>query len=184
MPNTCPTTPLKIIYKVTSPSGKIYIGKTERGLERRKAHHLYIAKLGSKLLFSNAVRKYGELLKWEIIDTANTSEELALLEISWIKYYSSYGSGYNLTIGGDGAGKYNTREEAEKARKSSFKKYSQTEKYKKIKRDYSQTEESKKRRKDYFAKYNKSPKRKEYFSKYYRTQEYRDKKNASRRKIK
>ena len=111
------------IYKVTSPSGKIYIGKTTKKLEIRKKQHFVTAKLGSDTKFSNAIRKYGELLIWEIIDNSDNKDNLSLLEISWIKYYNSYKSGYNSTLGGDGSSKYDNIEDAIKARNDTFKKY-------------------------------------------------------------
>lgn len=128
-----------IIYKVTSPSGKVYIGKTTRGIEARKAQHLACSFRGSTFLFSKAIRKYGELLVWELIDTAETSEELSLLEISWIKYYHSFSNGYNLTMGGEGARKYATVEESKEIAKAQMKAYRKTPEAIAVKRVYAQS---------------------------------------------
>ena len=175
MSNTCLTNPSKIIYKVTSPSGKVYIGKTVKGLHYRKAQHLKTANNGSGLLFSKAIRKYGDSLIWEVIDTANTSEELSLLEVIWIKYYNSFGGGYNLTVGGDGRSMYETEEEVQQARKSSFKKYTQTPKYKELKKSYRQSDEYKKSKGEYLKKYyiNNKEKLSNYSKRYVRTDKYK-----------
>ena len=51
-----------------------------------------------------AIRKHGiEHFRIEVIDIAETKEEVMRKEIYWIDYYDSYKNGYNLTIGGEGA---------------------------------------------------------------------------------
>ena len=58
--------------------------------------------------FYKAIRKYGkDNLKWEIIDTADSEQNLNDKEIYWIKHYNSFmknkdSNGYNLTFGGEG----------------------------------------------------------------------------------
>jgi group I intron endonuclease len=99
-----------IIYKITNLlNNKIYIGKTTRKLNARRLEHLSDSRVGSKLPIHNAIRKYGENnFSFEVIDEANTQEELNDKEVYWIKKYNSYihwnnSNGYNLSIGGDGA---------------------------------------------------------------------------------
>lgn len=98
------------IYKVTSPSGKVYIGITINSLQHRKRQHYHTAfrissqNYNSKICF--AIRKYNELLKWEIVEEKiKTYEELKQKEIYYISYFNSYEEGYNSTLGGDGKGK-------------------------------------------------------------------------------
>lgn len=92
-----------IVYKATSPSGKVYVGITVTPLKERKRTHLRSVKNGSNLPIHNAIRKYKmKNIKWEIIDRANTWGALCELEIKYIEEFDSYRQGYNLTKGGEG----------------------------------------------------------------------------------
>lgn len=93
-----------IVYKVTNKiNGKIYIGITIKTLEHRKRIHIRDSKT-KDTYFYRALRKYGEdNFEWEIIDTAETKEELEELEKYYIKLYDSFDNkekGYNTTSGG------------------------------------------------------------------------------------
>lgn len=91
-----------IIYKVISPSGRIYIGLTKQGLEKRKSDHFSEAKTSkSNRKFHNAISKYGESLKWEIIKIGLSKNLAQLYEMYYIKKYNSYKKGYNSTLGGE-----------------------------------------------------------------------------------
>lgn len=94
-----------IIYMARNlQNGKIYIGKTTKTLEERRAKHE--SEIGkSKLLFHRALKKYGkDAFVWRVLDTAETEEELATLEMLYIDMFatSCYCVGYNLTHGGEG----------------------------------------------------------------------------------
>lgn len=104
-----------IVYKVTSPSNKIYIGITITNLKERQRTHLRDVNKGSKLPFHNAIRKYGiENLVWEVIDNENDFQKLKKLEINYIKEYDTYNKGYNQTLGGEGSfGFKHTKEQKE-----------------------------------------------------------------------
>lgn len=96
-----------IIYKATSPSGKIYIGQTVQKLNIRISAHISIAynKNSSKYnyILYRAIRKYGKNnFKWEIIYKNIPYNKLSDLEIKTIKKYNSYKNGYNQTLGGEG----------------------------------------------------------------------------------
>lgn len=92
-----------LVYKATSPSGKVYIGITVTSLKERIRIHLRAVRNCSKIPFHNAIRKYKpENINWEIIDYANKWSELCDLEKNHIKLYDSYKNGYNLTLGGEG----------------------------------------------------------------------------------
>ena len=92
-----------IVYKATSPSGKVYIGITITPLKERKRTHLRSVKNGSGRPFHNAIRKYKmRNIKWEIIGEADTWSDLCELEIRCIEQFDSYRNGYNLTKGGEG----------------------------------------------------------------------------------
>ena len=102
---------IPIIYKVTNTiNGKIYIGQTWNTLEYRINQHFREAKDNNRthVYFHNAIRKYGEEnFSIEIIDHAETQEELDEKERYWITYYDSNNKskGYNLDSGGKSGGK-------------------------------------------------------------------------------
>ncbi|MBN2029419.1 hypothetical protein JW824_04175 [bacterium] len=92
-----------IVYKATSPSGKIYIGITITTLKERIRIHLRSVKKGSRTPFHDAIRKYdSKNISWEIIDRATEWKELCELEKKYIRFYDSFTNGYNLTLGGEG----------------------------------------------------------------------------------
>ncbi len=91
------------IYKITSPSGRIYIGQTFNFEKRMNSYRIGDCKK-QKILFKSFV-KYGfENHTVEIIDTRDNSIELLNLEKYYIELFDSYNSenGMNLTRGGDG----------------------------------------------------------------------------------
>ena len=94
-----------IIYKVTNQENdKVYIGQTIQTLQERKNKHYYKARQENdyNTHFINALRKYPEnSFTWEIIDTANSQEELDKKEKEWIAYYNSVEEGYNTKDGGE-----------------------------------------------------------------------------------
>ena len=99
-----------IIYKATNLiNNKIYIGQTINTLEYRMSQHIRDAANPNRktVYFHNALRKYGaENFKFEIIDTANTQDELNEKERYWIAYYKSNQRefGYNEDSGGKSGG--------------------------------------------------------------------------------
>ena len=97
-----------VIYKITFPNGKMYIGlTTQKFRNRMNGHKRDALRKVNKPLYS-AMNKCGfDNLKWEIIDTAKNKEELVEKEIFWIKRWNTYinsenSMGYNLTLGGEG----------------------------------------------------------------------------------
>lgn len=99
-----------IIYKITNLlNDKVYIGQTTQELKVRLSNH----KCNRRSLISKALNKYGENnFKVEIIDTANSKEELDEKEIYWIRFYNCISpKGYNLTFGGEGTVGYHLSKE-------------------------------------------------------------------------
>jgi group I intron endonuclease len=101
-----------IIYRVTSPSNKIYYGMSLKSLEHRRKKHLQNMLNGFTLPFHNALRKYGiENFKWEIIEkyqSKNKKELILLLYEREILYIAKDNTtnkkfGYNVSPGGSGS---------------------------------------------------------------------------------
>lgn len=118
-----------IVYKVTNlVNGKLYVGITSVSLEARKSRHLSAMRLGGgvNIPLYNAMRKHGEEnFSWEIIDRADSFEELKEKEKYWIKELRTYtlfkdSNGYNATLGGQGTvGHKHTKESIKKMSESS-----------------------------------------------------------------
>jgi group I intron endonuclease len=92
-----------VVYLISFPNGKYYVGITSVSFEERKRSHLSHM-CTSDLPVHKALKKYQHLVNIEIIDKANTREQLNDLEIKYIKKYDSHidNNGYNLTLGGGG----------------------------------------------------------------------------------
>jgi len=112
-----------LIYKVISPSGKIYIGQTIQTLHQRKNGH-YIDAFNKNCKtynckFARAIRKYNDNLKWTILYNNISIDLLDKFEIENIKKFDSFSLGYNGTEGGKGSRgrsvSKNTREKLSKA---------------------------------------------------------------------
>lgn len=91
-----------IIYKYTSPSGKIYIGKTKNTLEERAKDEEGSGYKGCTRFYA-AIQKYGFCnFKREIIEECD-NKILNDKEQYWIAYYNSTDQniGYNILSGGD-----------------------------------------------------------------------------------
>ena len=58
-----------LIYKVTSPSGKVYIGQTVKTLSKRKSDHFSYVKQNPKIVtkWTSAIKKYGNQLVWSVM---------------------------------------------------------------------------------------------------------------------
>ena len=87
-----------IVYKHTTPSGKVYIGITTRSLNERihggYRHNKY---------FRRAIEKYGwENIQTEILADSVTAAEATLLEQYYIEAFESkdHTKGYNIEDGG------------------------------------------------------------------------------------
>lgn len=104
------------IYKILSPTNKIYIGQSINIYKRWKLHKgVYISHTFSKL--KRSFQKYGvENHTFEIIEEC-TSEQLNEREIYWIQYHNSIEEGLNISLGGEG-GKMNdeTKQKISKAK--------------------------------------------------------------------
>lgn len=99
------------IYKLTSPSGKVYIGQTKNTIELRWNQHIRSwerwkrerTKKGGSTKLYFALDKYPpENWKIEILCKCSLREELDEKEEYYIQSYNSIEDGYNITKGGSG----------------------------------------------------------------------------------
>ena len=88
-----------IIYKLTCPEGKLYIGRTIQSFQKRMNGHIY-GKSYCRVL-KEAINKYGfENFKKEII-WEGEKEIISEKEKHFIKHFNTmYPNGYNLSTGG------------------------------------------------------------------------------------
>ena len=113
------------VYKITNKlTNKDYIGITNQGSGARYRHHWYESRIGEPSPIHRSMAKYGEeSFTLEIIDFADTYDELKEKEKYWIKWYNSTDRsiGYNLTEGGDGTfGRMHSEETKEKIRQKAL----------------------------------------------------------------
>jgi len=90
------------IYKITSPSNKLYVGQTKKKVpEKRWKEHCLESRSGKTHALSNAIRKYGaENMKFEVIEEC-PDDMLNEREHYWIEKLNSLRpNGYNLRSGG------------------------------------------------------------------------------------
>lgn len=99
------------IYKFTNKhNNKVYIGQTSLDPNIRYRSHVnssYNVKSNDyDCVIHRAIRKYGiDSFDFEIVEEID-NKHLDAREVYWIKFYNSYFNGYNMTIGGNGAKKY------------------------------------------------------------------------------
>ena len=94
------------IYKFENKiNGKVYIGRTD-DFNRRLIEHRASAKSGKGYTLHDAIRKYGwENFEIDVIDEAESLQEIIAKELEHIVFYDSVRTGYNSTLetrhGGD-----------------------------------------------------------------------------------
>ena len=145
-----------IIYKLTSPSGKSYVGYTSKSLEIRFRQHVHNynswlnghGKNGSIKLFCAFKAYKPENFIKEIIAQFKNKKEALLYEVDMIKKYNSMKEGYNIASGGDGGMCGKTHSEATKQKMSKSrtgKKASEEAKRNMSKAQQNRSEETKKK---------------------------------------
>lgn len=95
------------IYKITNKiNGKMYVGQSVN-IKKRWNSHINDDRKKNQYAIHMAIKKYGkENFSFEVIEQCLPTE-LNEREIYWISYYDTYNNGYNLTMGGDNATRYN-----------------------------------------------------------------------------
>ena len=117
----------RVIYKITSPTERVYIGITSNFNSRMESYRNCDKRLSRQTLVYNSIRKYGYLQhKIEIIDRFTSNLEYANgKEIFWIRTNMSnwnkypHSKGLNLTEGGDGIRGYKASEESKEKNRQS-----------------------------------------------------------------
>ena len=85
------------VYLFTFPNGKYYVGRTN-DYEQRLATHKHKANKKTKHELYWAIKKYGwDNIKKEVLEKANTLEEIVAMEYEYIVKYNSIRNGYNMT---------------------------------------------------------------------------------------
>ena len=82
------------IYKITNTANnKVYIGQTVQANPKMRWYaHLAYARRGKKSYLYDSIRKYGkEAFVWEIIDRAESVNELNAKEEHWLNHYRNQG---------------------------------------------------------------------------------------------
>ncbi len=106
------------IYKITSPSGRVYIGRSINIVKRLREHR----NIQCSSLIGRSILKYGyENHKFEVLCyTANDNDLLNKLEIFFIDLYKSTDTkvGLNLSAGGGRLNFHHKQETIEKMRRS------------------------------------------------------------------
>lgn len=123
-----------IIYKYTSPSGKVYIGQTlDESRRRNEFLDLSIKYAGERI--NSARKKYGpENFKYEILEKKeydcieNALCDLNLMESYYIGKHDSFNNGYNMTYGGEGVRGNVFNEETKNKIRETLKEYYKTHK--------------------------------------------------------
>ncbi len=95
------------VYRITSPSKKVYIGITKHLHQRKSQHIKNIESKQARIIKRKVVKAYKKYgvsnMVFEHIFTANDLECAKQVEIELIQFYDSYNNGYNMTLGGDHA---------------------------------------------------------------------------------
>lgn len=90
-----------IVYRHTSPSGKVYIGITSDLPKRRWGNGIH--KYASNPYFIKAIQKHGwENFTHEILHKGLSHDEACTYEKELITFYKRGGICYNITDGGEG----------------------------------------------------------------------------------
>lgn len=104
------------VYANTDPERIRYVGLTTKGLTSRiKGHWKTARSSNSHRPLYHWMRKYGDAVRFKVIESLSTQEEVKAAEIRWIAYYRAAGQAdLNITNGGESANGYRHSEETRK----------------------------------------------------------------------
>lgn len=95
-----------VIYKITNPTGRLYVGKTYNLAARIASHKCCAKKTTKAIILYNSIRKYGwDAHVLEVLEDV-PDDQLNVREMFWIAELKTYcyenPNGMNMTKGGDG----------------------------------------------------------------------------------
>lgn len=103
---------MEYIYKITSPSNKVYIGRA-KNFDTRMIEHKSLAERGGGYTIHQAIRKYGwDNMTREIICEVSTAKAKHIEE-QFIRAYDSVNTGYNDTYNCGGQFPYENMRDTE-----------------------------------------------------------------------
>jgi group I intron endonuclease len=106
---------MKLYFIINKLNSKVYIGKTERSINKRWTEHKKCSKSGSKYHLHSSMRMHGinNFVICEIPTIVNSIDELNKYEKSLIEFFGTNNPkyGYNLTEGGEGTTGHTVSEE-------------------------------------------------------------------------
>ena len=94
-------------------NNKMYIGKTTKTMDERKAKHMLCAERNPVTMFHKSLAK-GSEFEWFVLEHIQPNVDINFREKYWIEKLDTYKSGYNMTIGGDGGCTYQKGDEVHK----------------------------------------------------------------------
>lgn len=95
-------TSIAVVYKLTSPSQKSYIGITTC-IKRRMREYKCPQSRRHQTKLDRAIKKYGlENFEKEVIFESKDYNLVKMKEQEFIKFFDTLTNGYNCTAGGDG----------------------------------------------------------------------------------
>jgi group I intron endonuclease len=104
---------MDIIYKLTSPSGNVYIGRTKNFNKRMQQHELRSKRDTKNTVLYNAIKKYGwDNFTKEIIAEVN-SKDAPEVEFMMMIKYNSVKNGYNMTYSTNGGDVWDGRRDTQ-----------------------------------------------------------------------
>lgn len=103
-----------VIYKYTSPSGKVYIGQTRNENNRKHQFKCLSCNYGGKAINNARIKYTPDKFEYEVLESieAENIEQLQIslneLEAKYVAFYKSNNPkyGYNETVGGQNAANY------------------------------------------------------------------------------
>ena len=94
------------IYKIPSPSNRVYIGQSIN-LERRFKHYKNLKEIKGQKKVYHSIKKYGYINHtFEVLEECSENE-LNEREVYWINFYNCVEEGLNISGGGGSFGKLN-----------------------------------------------------------------------------
>lgn len=120
------------IYKITSPTGKIYIGQS-KNVEKRISYYSGMQCVEQRKIYASLVKYGWSNHKFEVLETCSYSD-INEKEIYWISFYESFSeNNLNILHGGKGsAGRVWTRELRDKLKTANLGKKHSAETIQKI----------------------------------------------------